>query len=100
MCDHTSTIPQGFPGGDVFSPVHFFTHTMTFLILVSLKKANIPACVGDPLPFHSPRLLYAPKARVTVCWPHVRGAHSHGYCLCLTWLPPTSNTAAQSSATS
>jgi hypothetical protein len=39
--------------------------------------------------------LYGPKARVTVLWPRMGHAHSHGYCLCLTWLPPTSYTAAQ-----
>jgi hypothetical protein len=100
MCDHTSTIPQGFPGEMFFSAVPFFTHAMPCLILVSLKKANIPSPIGDPFPFHSARLLYARKARVTVCRPHIRGAHLHGYCLCLTWLPPTSNTDAQSSATS
>lgn len=47
-----------------------------------------------------PLPLYAHKAHVTVLSPRMRSSHSHGYCLYLTCLPPTSYTAAGLSVTS
>ena len=94
MCGHTSTFPQGFPGGEPFFTAFDSTHTATALILTSVEIAENPACVRYTLPPRYPCPLYAPKTHVTVLWPRMRGAHSHGYCLCLTWLPRTSNNAA------
>ena len=100
MCAHPSTFPQGFPGGDQLftdSPLNTH-HNMSHPDIRGTGERSFERAVR--LPSHFPSPLYAPKTHVTVLQPRMRGTHSHGYCLCLTWLPPTSNNAATPSVAS